>query len=234
MPSWVTVDRALLVLILALLAAQGLGQRDDHALLEQTSRAVTDLTKKLEEAQKRLADARAAGGASGPSWGSTSAGARPEFGARVDGGEGGALTSGGPGAPEGAGGAALSPGAAGGTPGGSAASRLAKVKRQLAASGMTMMDVVYDAVDRMAAEEQWDDATYDEVASVFEQSAGRMVQLYQDVQTGQLTPQEARDEGLAMRDDALGRLQGRIGPEGIARLKTHWRDAMASGARPPP
>ncbi len=228
MPSWVTIDRALLVLLLVLLVAQGQAQRGDHALLASTSQAVADLTKKLEDAQKRLADARASGaGAATPSWTVPSVGgsARVEGGVRPDGDAGAANAVPGATGPAGA----VPPGAAG-----SAASRLAKVKRQLAASGMTMMDVVYDAVDRMAAEEQWDDATYDEVASVFEQSAGRMVQLYQDVQTGQLTPQEARDEGMAMRDEALGRLQGRIGPEGIARLKTHWRDAMTSGARPPP
>jgi hypothetical protein len=103
---------------------------------------------------------------------------------------------------------------------------MAKVKQQLAANGMTMMDVVYDAVDRMAEEEQWNDATYDEVASVFEQSAGELVGLMEAVQRGEITPQQAREEGSMMRDEALGRLQTSIGAEGMQRLKTHWQSSL--------
>jgi hypothetical protein len=89
------------------------------------------------------------------------------------------------------------------------------------ASGATVLNRLYDAADVMAANENWDDATYNDVADVFEQTTTDMVDLWEDFRGGEVAPLDARDEVIALRDQAQDNLANILGEEGLEVLRQH-------------
>lgn len=98
-----------------------------------------------------------------------------------------------------------------------------RAARRAREPGQGALNRLYDAADRMAADEGWDARTYDAVTAVFEDSMAGMVDLWSGMQSGDVQAAAARDEALAMRDDAQARLLEVLGQDGVDRLKGYMR-----------
>ncbi|HMV67595.1 MAG TPA: hypothetical protein PKA64_12150, partial [Myxococcota bacterium] len=96
-----------------------------------------------------------------------------------------------------------------------------KDRKRLADMPGNVLNRLYDATDRMADDEQWDDATYDQVTAVFEESAARATELLAGMRDGSVNEAQAREAAVALRDETTERLQTVIGPDGLQRLKTY-------------
>lgn len=108
---------------------------------------------------------------------------------------------------------------------------IARVEQRLPQNpGAVVLDRLYEAADEMAVREQWDDQTYDEVAEVFETTTGGILDLWADLKEGEVAPIEARDEALALRDQAHERLAGILGEDGLEVLRQHVK---ATAPEPP-
>jgi hypothetical protein len=210
MPSWLTFERVLLVVLAATVLVEAQSIRDQRRMLDKIGEAVVAdqstcqaMNEALEGVKARIdalptpvcAPAAAAG-----AWGGAPGAAGVER-ARAGGAAGASATD--PASPE-----AL---AAGG--------RTSSRARRFANMPANVLSRMYDAADRMAEDEGWDDATYDQVAGIFEASAGRAVELFGELQAGTLTPVDARDQAMALRDEVTGKLEGVIGADGVTRLK---------------
>ena len=97
----------------------------------------------------------------------------------------------------------------------------AEDRKRLADMPGNVLNRLYDATDRMADDEQWDDATYDQVTAVFEESAARATELLAGMRDGSVNEAQAREAAVALRDETTERLQTVIGPDGLQRLKTY-------------
>lgn len=220
MPTWITIERVLLVLLIAVVGWQAEQSRADRRLLDKIGETVLAMEGTVKENTTAVVALRSApppeavpcipagpGGAGGGLGGG-------ERGGRAARGEGGA------GGPQGV---TVDPAAAGGP-------RAARAKRMAAMPG-NVLARMYDAADRMAEDEGWDDATYDQVTGVFEESAGRAATLFEELQAGTLQPVDARDQAVALRDEVTTKLVGVLGPEGVARLKGYVGRAEAAAPR---
>jgi hypothetical protein len=223
MPGWERIDRGVRIALLLVLAADLWAQSRSRTVQNGIAADLAELRRAVEE--------RANGGAHAPSVapvtdrgpaarvepgrGEARAGAKAERTGEAAQTEPGATAGGGAGAAAGGGGR----------------SRMANLRRSLTDNGVTVMDVVYDAVDRMAEEEGWDEATYNAVAATFEDSAGGLVQLMQEVQSGERTAAEARELGAALREDALVRIQDTLGPDGAQRLRGYFKNGLGGSLR---
>lgn len=109
-------------------------------------------------------------------------------------------------------------------------SRLAEFNR----TGELPLDNLYEAMDRIALEEGWDDATYDDVTLVFEQSMDIFGDTWLDLREGRLTLPQARQRLVRTREDAVNALQTRLGPDEFARVRASLVEearAMRGGRR---
>lgn len=106
---------------------------------------------------------------------------------------------------------------------GDAAAPASRRARRLRDPGQNAMERMYEAADRMAADEGWDAAKYDEVASILEQSMATMLDVWSGVQSGDIPTADARDEALALRDDATARLTEVLGPTGVEKLRAYLK-----------
>ncbi|MFM2163411.1 MAG: hypothetical protein RLZZ383_2923 [Pseudomonadota bacterium] len=225
MPSWERIDRGVRIALLLVLAADLWAQSRSRTVqtamaadLAEVRRAVEDLGQHAPAAPlaglvaPERAQAGRAEAARGEGRGAAKADRSPSD-PRPD--------------PSGAQGAAPT----GASASGGGRSRMANLRRSLTDNGVTVMDVVYDAVDRMAEEEGWDETTYNAVAATFEDSAGGLVQLMQEVQAGDRTAAEARELGAALREDALVRIQETLGPEGAQRLRGYFKNGLGGSLR---
>lgn len=94
-----------------------------------------------------------------------------------------------------------------------------KDRKRLAEMPGNVLNRLYDATDRMADDEQWDDATYDQVTAVFEESAARATELFAGMRDGSVTEAQAREQAIGLRDETTQRLETVLGPDGLTRLK---------------
>ncbi|MCB9682497.1 MAG: hypothetical protein H6733_13615 [Alphaproteobacteria bacterium] len=95
--------------------------------------------------------------------------------------------------------------------------------------GANVLSHLYDAADTMAVKEDWDPETYDEVASVFEETTTAMVGLWEELKAGQVNVGQARQRALDVRNDAQDRLAAVLGEDGLERLKAEIRDDLPAG-----
>ncbi len=89
------------------------------------------------------------------------------------------------------------------------------------------LDKLFDVVDELADEEGWSDTTYEEVAVTFETTADNLRSIALDVQAGQLSRSQAREELLTERDALIDDLDLLIAPEGTERLRDMVRQQLA-------
>ncbi len=223
MPTWDRIDRGVRIALLLVLAADLWAQSRSRAVQTVMAADLAELRRAVEGLDSPPAVAAAANLAPPE----RSATARAD-GARGDGRSAAKVERGGDGARSEPGGATAATANAGS---GGGRSRMANLRRSLTDNGVTVMDVVYDAVDRMAEEEGWDETTYNAVAATFEDSAGGLVQLMQEVQAGDRTAAEARELGAALREDALVRIQETLGPDGAQRLRGYFKNGLGGSLR---
>ncbi len=220
MPTWITTERVLLVLLIAVVGWQAEQSRSDRRLLDKIGETVLAMEGTVKENTTALVALRSA--------------PPPEAVPCIPSGPGG--PGGGPGGGERSGRAGRGEGGANGPqgvtvdPAGAGGPRAARAKRMAAMPG-NVLARMYDAADRMAEDENWDDATYDQVTGVFEESAGRAATLFEELQAGTLQPVDARDQAVALRDEVTTKLVGVLGPEGVARLKGYVGRAEAAAPR---
>ncbi len=93
--------------------------------------------------------------------------------------------------------------------------------------GANVLDHLYEAADELAVSEQWDDATYDGVAQVFDDTTSTMLDLWKDVQGGRVSIAQARKQAMEVRESAQVRLQAVLGEEGFDRLRSRIKEDFA-------
>lgn len=93
-----------------------------------------------------------------------------------------------------------------------------------AVPGAQVLSRLYDAADEMAADEQWSNETYEQVALVFEDATAQMKDLFDELKAKKVTPAQAKEQALRLRDDATGKLAGVLGKDGLQRLKGYIKD----------
>lgn len=92
--------------------------------------------------------------------------------------------------------------------------------------GSKVLNLLYDAADRAAVEEDWDADTYDQVARVFEKTTRTMVDLVQQFKDGDIRPADARRRALNVREQAEGDLKSILGADGFERLQATVKEEL--------
>ncbi|MCB9664422.1 MAG: hypothetical protein H6732_09925 [Alphaproteobacteria bacterium] len=112
-----------------------------------------------------------------------------------------------------------------------AAARAAFDQQAEQVPGAKVLSMLYDAADAVAAEEGWDDETYDGVTRVFDRAMTAMTRLGEQVQEGELDVPEAKRRAIRMRDAAAGELLELLGDESFVRLREAVVDELPAGRR---
>ena len=100
-----------------------------------------------------------------------------------------------------------------------AASRRGQLAQRAKGAARMIVGELYQTADEMAEAENWDDATYNQVSGIFDQTTTEIGEIFQSVRAGELSMQEARGQAEALRDDTTDRMEDVLGEEGFERLR---------------
>lgn len=92
--------------------------------------------------------------------------------------------------------------------------------------GAVFLETLYQAADQLAAEQNWDARTYDDVTRVFDDTVLRMNGLLEKAKAGEVPMREARRDALQLRNKAVEDLRGIIGDDGVLSLRDAFVDEV--------